>query len=101
MRPMSKETVYESLAVSRADGVTEVVLTGPGKGNAMGPAFFRELPEVFAEIDRDDASRVVIVRGKGGIFTYGLDLRAMAPTLMPLLSAENLAAERTQLLRLI
>lgn len=92
---------YESITIERADGIAEVVLTGPGKGNAMGPAFFRELPEAFAELDRDDSVRVVIVRGHGGVFTYGLDLKAVAPTLMPLLSSECLAKERTQLLRLI
>jgi enoyl-CoA hydratase len=92
---------YESLTVERADGIAEVVLTGPGKGNAMGPAMFRELPEVFAELDRDDSVRVVILRGKGGTFTYGLDLLACEPILMPLVSAKNLAKERTQLLRLI
>ena len=102
MRPMSTSTkAFESVTVEREDTVAEVVLTGPGKGNAMGPAFFRELPEVFAELDRDDSVRVVILRGKGGVFTYGLDLKAVAPTLMPLLSGENLAKERTQLLRLI
>lgn len=94
-------TSFESLTVERRDGVAEVVLTGPGKGNAMGPAFFRELPEVFTDLDRDESVRVVILRGKGGIFTYGLDLKSVAPTLMPLLSSENLAAERTKLLRLI
>lgn len=38
-------TTYESMRVERADGVAEVTLLGPGKGNAMGPAFFRELRE--------------------------------------------------------
>jgi enoyl-CoA hydratase len=96
---MSK--TYESFEVTHQDGIAEVVLTGPGKGNSMGPAFFRELPEIFDELDRDDAVRVVVLRGKGGNFTYGLDLKALAPTLMPLLSSENLAKERTKLLRLI
>lgn len=95
------EKSYESLTVTRTDAVAEVVLTGPGKGNAMGLAFFRELPMVFAELDRDETVRAVIVRGKGGIFSYGLDLKAVAPTLLPLVSSENLAAERMQLLRLI
>ena len=93
--------VRESLTVTCDGGIAEVVLTGPGKGNAMGPAFFRELPEVFAELDRDESVRVVIVRGQGGNFCYGLDLKAMGPTLMPLVSSENLAADRLRLLRLI
>ena len=94
-------TTYESLEISRLDGIAEVALAGPGKGNAVGPAFFRELPQVFAELDDDPTVRVIVVRGKGGVFTYGLDLKAIAPILMPLLSGENLAAERTQLLRMV
>ncbi len=96
---MSKS--YESLTIERVDAVAEVILTGPGKGNAMGPAFFRELPEAFTELDRDDSVRAVVLRGKGGIFSYGLDIKAVAPILLPLVSSENLAKERTQLLRLI
>lgn len=92
---------YEAMRVERADGVAEVVLVGPGKGNAMGPAFFRELPEIFTSLDRDDSVRAVIVRGDKGVFSYGLDLKAMAGELMPHLSPGNLAAERSKLLDLI
>jgi enoyl-CoA hydratase len=98
---MNTDKSYESLTVACEDHIAEVVLTGPGKGNAMGPSFFREMAEVFSDLDQDAAVRVVIVRGKGGVFSYGLDLKAAMGTLMPLLSGENLAAERTQLLRLI
>lgn len=94
-------STYESMRVERADGVAEVTLLGPGKGNAMGPAFFRELPELFTSLDRDDSVRAVVVRGDKGIFTYGLDLTAMAGALMPHLAPGNLAAERTKLLDLI
>jgi enoyl-CoA hydratase len=103
MRPdmTTQDRTYEAFTVERAGGVAEVILTGPGRGNAMGPAFFRELPEVFTDLDRDDSVRAVVLRGKAGIFSYGLDLKAMAPTLMPLISSEGLAKQRTQLLRLI
>lgn len=94
-------STYESMCVERSDGVAEVILVGPGKGNAMGPAFFRELPELFAALDRDAAVRAVIVRGDQGVFSYGLDLKAMAGELMPHLSPGNLAAERSKLLDLI
>jgi len=83
------------------EGVAEVRLVGPGKGNAMGPAFFRELPSVFTELDRDDAVRAVVVSGDKGIFTYGLDIKAVASELMPLLAPGNQAKERTRLLDLI
>lgn len=35
---------YESLTVDIADHIAQVTLIGPGKGNAMGPAFWAELP---------------------------------------------------------
>jgi enoyl-CoA hydratase len=94
-------STYESMRVDRADGIADVCLLGPGKGNAMGPAFFRELPELFVSLDRDESVRAVVVRGDKGIFTYGLDLKAMVGTLMPHLAPGNLAAERTRLLDLI
>ena len=94
-------TTYESIRVERAAGIAEVSLLGPGKGNAMGPAFFKELPELFTALDRDDSVRAVIVRGDKGIFSYGLDLKAMAGALMPHLAPGNLAAERSRLLDLI
>ena len=59
------EKSWESLQVEAADGVVEVVLRGPGKGNAMGPAFWREMPELFAALDREPAARAIIVRGAG------------------------------------
>ena len=68
---------YKSLRLEKNDRVAEVVLTGPGKGNAMGPDFWREMPEVFAALDRDEETRAVIVRGEGDNFSYGLDLAAM------------------------
>lgn len=92
---------YESMRVEREGGIAEVVLLGPGKGNAMGPAFFRELPLVFEELDRDASVRAVVVRGAGGVFSYGLDLKAMVPELMPHVAPGNLAAERLRLLELI
>lgn len=92
---------YESLRVERDGHVAEVVLIGPGKGNAMGPAFFRELPRVFEALDRDAEVRAVVLRGEGSVFSYGLDLRAMAPELFQHVAPGNLAAERTRLLELI
>ncbi len=76
---------YASLRVERppaADGtpghVAEVVLIGPGRNNAMGPDFWRELPLAFRELDRDDSVRAVLIRGEGRMFSAGLDLVAMA-----------------------
>jgi enoyl-CoA hydratase len=80
------------------DGVAEVTLTGPGKGNAMGPDFWRECPAVFRALDVDDRVRAVIVRGSGATFSYGLDLLAMAAELGPFLSTTAGPADRMKLL---
>ena len=45
--------MYESVTVETKDQVAQVTLIGPGKGNAMGPAFWAELPQVFAALDAD------------------------------------------------
>lgn len=91
---------FEAFEVLREGHVAEVVLKGPGKGNAMGPAFFRELPRVFEELDRDAEVRAVVLRGHNGVFSYGLDLAAMAGDLGQHL-APGLAGDRTKLLELI
>jgi len=89
------------MRVEIADGVADVCLIGPGKGNAMGPAFFRELPVLFRALDRDDAVRAVIVRGDRGIFSYGLDLMGMAGVLGPHLAPGTSARQRQELLDVI
>ena len=87
-----------SLKVDVADGVAEVTLLGPGKGNAMGPDFWRELPIVFGELDRDDAVRAVVLTGSGANFSYGLDLPAMSGDWAGVLGDRALAKPRTDFL---
>ena len=72
---------YESVTVDIADHVARVTLIGPGKGNAMGPAFWAEMPEVFATLDADPEVRAIVLTGSGKNFSYGLDLAAMGATL--------------------
>ena len=91
----------KAMRVTVDDGVAEVMLIGPGKGNAMGPDFWLELPQVFQELDRDAAVHAVIVRGSGEHFSYGLDLMAMVGDLGRHFSGTQMAAERTDLLDLI
>jgi enoyl-CoA hydratase len=87
-----------SLQVGIADGVAEVTLLGPGKGNAMGPDFWRELPVVFGELDRDEDVRAVVLTGSGRNFSYGLDLPAMSGSWAPMLGDRALAKPRTDFL---
>ncbi|MBV9846376.1 MAG: crotonase/enoyl-CoA hydratase family protein [Kutzneria sp.] len=68
-----------SMKVEMAANVAEITLLGPGKGNAMGPDFWRELPLVFADLDAETDVRAVVLTGSGANFSYGLDLPAMMP----------------------
>jgi len=89
---------YVSLEVERNEQVAQVTLLGPGKGNAMGPDFWRELPLAFAELDADPEVRAVVLTGSGAHFSYGLDLPAMMPSWAPLLGGDAMAEPRTAFL---
>ena len=85
---------YESVTVDVNGNVAQVTLVGPGKGNAMGPAFWSELPAVFTELDEDPEVRAIVLTGSGKNFSYGLDLPAMGDTLSPMLAEGALARPR-------
>ena len=87
--------VYESVQIETKDQVAQVTLIGPGKGNAMGPAFWAELPQVFAALDADPDVRAIVLTGSGRNFSYGLDLAAMGDTLGPMMADGALAKPRT------
>src|SRR5258707_2989959 len=86
---------YESVLVDTKDNVAQVTLIGPGKGNAMGPAFWSELPELFAELDADPNIRAIVLTGSGRNFSYGLDLPAMGGFLAPVLADGAMAGPRS------
>jgi enoyl-CoA hydratase len=90
-----------SLRVDRRDNVAEVTLLGPGKGNAMGPDSWRELPLVFADLDADAEVRAIVLTGSGSHFSYGLDLPAMLGELGEGMAPGASAAARDQLLQTI
>ncbi|MEU6828421.1 crotonase/enoyl-CoA hydratase family protein [Nocardia beijingensis] len=91
-------TDWQAFTVETKDHVAQVTLIGPGKGNAMGPDFWRELPEVFQALDTDPEVRAIVLTGSGKHFSYGLDLPAMSGTFGPLLADRALAAPRTDFL---
>lgn len=87
---------FESVAVETHDQVAEVTLLGPGKGNAMGPAFWSELPQVFAALDADPQVRAIVLTGSGNNFSYGLDLAAMGGSLSAVLADGASARARSE-----
>jgi enoyl-CoA hydratase len=87
-------TPLESLTVEVKDNVAQVTLIGPGKGNAMGPEFWAEMPVVFAELDADPEVRAIVLAGSGNNFCFGLNLLTMGTTLSDTMSTEVSAKPR-------
>jgi enoyl-CoA hydratase len=66
----------EVLSVEREGHVATLWLDNPERRNAMGPAFWHDLPVLVRELSDDPAVRAVVVAGKGPHFTTGLDLKS-------------------------
>ncbi|MEZ0539882.1 crotonase/enoyl-CoA hydratase family protein [Fibrella arboris] len=92
---------YQSLSWTTQNGVLTLTLSGPGKGNAMGPDFWAELPQAIDEINGMDDIRVVVVRGSGDHFSYGLDLPQMMPKLAAMVGGNQMADRRRELMAMI
>jgi enoyl-CoA hydratase len=92
---------YQSLSTTTQNGVLTLTLLGPGKGNAMGPEFWAELPQAIDDINKMDDVRAVIVRGSGDHFSYGLDLPQMMPKLAAMVGANQMADRRRELMDMI
>jgi isohexenylglutaconyl-CoA hydratase len=67
-----------TLRLARAQGVLRVELHRPETRNAMSLQMVQELGEVLRAAEADDAVRVLLLRGAGGHFCSGADLRDMA-----------------------
>jgi len=65
---------YQSLKFARPRSrVLEVILSRPGKLNALDERGHRELADVWRDVDRDPETSVVLLRGDGGAFSAGGD----------------------------
>jgi len=66
------------LTIERVGHVATLWLDRPEQRNAMGPAFWADLPQAMAELDNDPEVRAVVLAARGPHFTAGLDLASMA-----------------------
>jgi enoyl-CoA hydratase len=83
-----------AFSVDRDGHVALVTLLAP----AMGFEFFTELPKLFRELDADPGVRAIIIGGSGTNFSFGLDLKDVAPLFGPLTTGEIGASARTAML---
>ena len=69
---------YEHLQIDVADHIGWLWLDRPEKLNAMSADMWADIPSAMAELNADEAVRVIIVAGKGRSFTVGIDLAMLA-----------------------
>lgn len=73
---------YTFFEIERASGVATLWLAHPERRNALGPAFWEELPRAMRELSDDPDVRAVVLAARGDHFTVGLDLKTMGPALL-------------------
>ncbi len=71
------------LSIETDGHVATLWLDRPEKRNAMGPAFWSDLPRAMAAIGSDPQVRAVVVAARGPHFCVGLDLVAMSGLVGP------------------
>ena len=60
---------YECFAVSISEGIARVEMKRPEALNSMIPSFWRELPEIVAQISDDASARAIVLSSTGKHFT--------------------------------
>jgi isohexenylglutaconyl-CoA hydratase len=78
-----------TLLLRREGGVLHVTLNRPEVRNAMSLAMVLELRETLAAAEGDGSTRVLVLRGAGGHFSAGADLRDMASARQQLATDEQ------------
>jgi len=66
------------ITVGKADGVLTLVMNRPEKKNALTDAMYGILADEIEGAQTDSATRVVVIRGEGDMFTAGNDLADFA-----------------------
>lgn len=77
---MPKLPSSDVLTCTVDDGVATLLLDRPEKRNALGLAFFDDLPAILSVLGRDDDVRCVVLAAEGPHFSVGLDLSTLAET---------------------
>ena len=65
-----------AIRLERNDAVATIVIDRPEARNAVDRAAAQGLVDAFNEFERDDALRVAVLWGAGGVFCAGADLKA-------------------------
>lgn len=67
-------TSYECFDLDIKDHIAHLSMSRPEALNAMSRVFWKELPEIIKDIDRNSQARVIVLSGQGKHFSAGMDL---------------------------
>ena len=84
----------ESFGYEVQDGVATITLDRPDKLNALTFQVYRELTDLFRDLQHDDAVHVVVITGKGRAFCSGGDVEDIIGELFSRDAAQLLAFTR-------
>ena len=74
---MAKYTCFEVKVEAQ---VAHVIMNRPDEFNSMTRLFWKELPELIKELDKNAEARVILLQGEGKHFNAGMDLANFAPS---------------------
>lgn len=79
----------KTLLLTLDQGALHLTLNRPESRNAMTPEMLADIENVFTSIQDSREIRVVVLRGAGGHFCAGADLKGMFSAIKPLKSGET------------
>ena len=62
------------LDIDAANGIARITIDNPERKNAYDPPMRQRMHELLDELADDDAVKVVVLRGSGGVFSTGADM---------------------------
>lgn len=71
------ESQFNTIQTTLEDKVRYITLNRPDKRNALNSEMVGELKEVFRKAEKEDESRVLVIRASGEVFSAGADLEAL------------------------
>lgn len=76
--------MYQTLQVNYQEAIRIITLNRPQERNSLNAALIQELLQAIEEAEGDINNRVIILKGQGGVFCTGMDLKAAVQGDMPL-----------------
>jgi enoyl-CoA hydratase/carnithine racemase len=66
---------YQTIRLERSGTIAHLILQRPERLNAIDRRMLDELQDVLDAVERDNELRVLVVKGAGGNFSSGFDLK--------------------------